>query len=88
MELLEGQPLNRRIAGNALPLDLTLELGIQVADALDAAHTRGIVHRDIKPGNIFVLPRRQAKVLDFASPKLAGARLTVTETITGAPRSR
>ena len=85
MELLEGQPLDRRIAGNALPLDLTLELGIQVADALDAAHTRGIVHRDIKPGNIFVLPRRQAKVLDFGLAKLAVARLTVTETITRRP---
>ncbi len=70
MELLEGEALDRRIAGRPLPLNLLLDLAIQIADALEAAHAKGIVHRDIKPGNIFLTPHNRAKVLDFGLAKL------------------
>ncbi|MGB0036823.1 MAG: protein kinase, partial [Candidatus Acidiferrales bacterium] len=71
MEFLAGETLKQRINRKPLPLEELLELGIQIADALDAAHARGVIHRDMKPANIFITERGNAKVLDFGLAKLA-----------------
>ncbi|HEV8523126.1 MAG TPA: protein kinase [Terriglobales bacterium] len=71
MELLEGESLQQRMHGRRLRFEAILDIGIQVADALDAAQNQGIIHRDIKPGNIFITRRGQAKILDFGLAKLA-----------------
>jgi serine/threonine protein kinase len=78
MEHVEGHTLAAKIAGHALPATEVIDVALQVADALDAAHARGITHRDIKPANVMLTPRGQVKVLDFGI-----AKTTATEPLTG-----
>jgi len=94
MQYVEGETLRQVIGGRPLALDSLLSISLQVADALAAAHAQGIMHRDIKPGNIIVTPQGQAKVLDFGLAKLlereeaeAETHLTMTGAVMGTPAS-
>src|SRR5215470_8154171 len=74
MECLEGQTLKNRIAGRRLDTETLLDWGLQAAEALDAAHTKGIIQRDIKPANLFITTHGHAKILDFGLAKLTSMR--------------
>jgi serine/threonine protein kinase/alpha-beta hydrolase superfamily lysophospholipase len=82
MELIEGQPLDRLISANGLPVEQIIEIGCAIAEALAAAHQKGIVHRDLKPANVMLTNEGRVKVLDFGLAKDVGAETTNDATIT------
>ena len=88
MEYVEGTTLSEKLSGHSLPEKDVARLGGQVADALEEAHEHGVIHRDLKPGNVMVTPKGQAKVLDFGLAKLAHpvSETAVTESLTEGPR--
>jgi eukaryotic-like serine/threonine-protein kinase len=86
MELLEGETLAQRLGRGPIPLPEVVNIGVQVASALGAAHQKGILHRDVKPGNIFILSSGHIKVLDFGLAKATGApEILETQSLSSSP---